>query len=184
MPRARPSLASLLRVPKLRCDNRQCHNQLLVFDALDRRHIDEAFSMSSREIAYKFVSLDPESGSTPSKFRIKQVVHILEDNLDNLSLTREEDDGISVALDPQTLSSGFCVSTEWEVVFLGGTTLAGVILVKRHEARINQLLVKGFDPQLLVEHFNPVEDNTSVLESDVLDDSTCLMLLKDVRGKF
>ncbi|GKE70659.1 hypothetical protein Tco_1528731, partial [Tanacetum coccineum] len=48
--------------------------------------------------------------------------------------TREEEkDGISVALDPQTLSSGFYVSTEWEVVFLGGTTLAKVILVKGHE---------------------------------------------------
>ncbi|GKC38791.1 hypothetical protein Tco_1051175, partial [Tanacetum coccineum] len=29
-------------------------------------------------------------------------------------MTEEEDDGISVALDPQTLSSGFCDSTEWE----------------------------------------------------------------------
>nr|GEW91506.1 hypothetical protein [Tanacetum cinerariifolium] len=48
-------------------------------------------------------------------------------------MTREEDDGISVALDPQTLSSGFCDSTEWEVVILGGTTLGGVILVKEHE---------------------------------------------------
>ncbi|GJU67750.1 retrovirus-related pol polyprotein from transposon TNT 1-94 [Tanacetum coccineum] len=56
-------------------------------------------------------------------------------------MTREEDDGIFVALDPQTLSSGLCVSIEWEVVFLGGTRL-------------------GFDPQLLVEHFNPVGDNT------------------------
>nr|GEV07618.1 hypothetical protein [Tanacetum cinerariifolium] len=36
-----------------------------------------------------------------------------------------------------------------------------------------------FDPQLLVEHFNLVGDNTDVLESDVLDDSTCLMLLED-----
>ncbi|GJZ20558.1 hypothetical protein Tco_0557148 [Tanacetum coccineum] len=116
MPRARPSLASLLRVPKLRCDNRQCHNQLLVFDALDRRQIGEAFSMSSREI----------------------IVQIPEDDLDNLSLTREEDDGISVALDPQFLSR-----------------------------------IAGFDPQLLVEHFSHVEDNTGVLESDVLDDSTC-----------
>ncbi|GKC86736.1 hypothetical protein Tco_1147385 [Tanacetum coccineum] len=43
-------------------------------------------------------------------------------------MTREEDDRISVALDPQTLSSGFCVSTKSEVVILGGTTLAEVIL--------------------------------------------------------
>ncbi|GJY92558.1 hypothetical protein Tco_0508340 [Tanacetum coccineum] len=38
-----------------------------------------------------------------------------------------------------------------------------------------------FDPQLLVEHFNPIGDNTGVLEFDVVDDSTCLMLLEDVR---
>nr|GEV88429.1 reverse transcriptase domain-containing protein [Tanacetum cinerariifolium] len=40
---------------------------------------------------------------------------------------------------------------------------------------------QGFDPQLLVEHFNPVGDNTCVLEFDVVDDSTCLMLFEDVR---
>nr|GEZ82688.1 hypothetical protein [Tanacetum cinerariifolium] len=113
-------------------------------------------------------------------------------------MTREEEDGISVALDPQTLSSGFCVSTEWEVVFLGGTMLAKVILVKGNElptivkvlpvgfhlnpTSVNTCLV-GFDPQLLVEHFNPVRDNTCMLESDVVDDSTCLMLLKDVNSK-
>nr|GEV63436.1 hypothetical protein [Tanacetum cinerariifolium] len=44
------------------------------------------------------------------------------------------------------------------------------------------LLPVGFDLQLLVEHFNPVGDNTCVLKSDVLDDSTCLILLEDVRG--
>ncbi|GKB26678.1 hypothetical protein Tco_0866079, partial [Tanacetum coccineum] len=38
----------------------------------------------------------------------------------------------------------------------------------------------GFDPQLLVEHFTPVEDNTGVIESDVFEGSTCLMLLEDV----
>nr|GEW72754.1 reverse transcriptase domain-containing protein [Tanacetum cinerariifolium] len=36
--------------------------------------------------------------------------------------------------------------------------------------------------QVLVEHFTPVEHNTDALESDVLDDSTCLMLFKDMRG--
>ncbi|GKG29144.1 hypothetical protein Tco_0416509, partial [Tanacetum coccineum] len=51
-------------------DNRRCHNQLLVFDALDRRHIEDVLSMSSREIMYKFVSRDPESRSTASKLRI------------------------------------------------------------------------------------------------------------------
>ncbi|GKB32829.1 hypothetical protein Tco_0872230 [Tanacetum coccineum] len=69
MPRARPSLASLLRVPNLRCDNRRCHNQRLVFEAIDKRQIGEVFSMSSREIVYKFVSMDPKSRSTPFKFR-------------------------------------------------------------------------------------------------------------------
>ncbi|GJV45559.1 hypothetical protein Tco_1430095 [Tanacetum coccineum] len=107
MPRVRPSSASLLRVLKLRCDNRRCHNQLLVFDALDRRQIGDVLSMSSREIVYKFVSQDPEN--------------------------KEEDDIDILALDPQTLSSSLCVSTEWEVVFLGGTMLAEVILVKGHE---------------------------------------------------
>ncbi|GKE91619.1 hypothetical protein Tco_1572714, partial [Tanacetum coccineum] len=48
-------------------------------------------------------------------------------------MTREEDDRISIALDPQTLSFSFYVSTKWEVVFLGGTTLAEMILVKGYE---------------------------------------------------
>nr|GEZ54133.1 integrase, catalytic region, zinc finger, CCHC-type, peptidase aspartic, catalytic [Tanacetum cinerariifolium] len=48
-------------------------------------------------------------------------------------MTREEEDEIYVALDPQTLSSGFCGSAELEVGFFGGTTLAEVILVKGHE---------------------------------------------------
>nr|GEU55356.1 hypothetical protein [Tanacetum cinerariifolium] len=38
--------------------------------------------------------------------------------------------------------------------------------------------LESFDPQLQVEHFNPLGDNTGVLEYDVLDDSTCLMLLE------
>nr|GFA63379.1 hypothetical protein [Tanacetum cinerariifolium] len=44
-------------------------------------------------------------------------------------MTREEDDGIFVALDPQTLSFGFCVLTKWEVGFLGGTMLAEVVQI-------------------------------------------------------
>ncbi|GJR06273.1 hypothetical protein Tco_0529257 [Tanacetum coccineum] len=43
-------------------------------------------------------------------------------------MTREEDDGISI-----TFISGFCIASEWEVVYLGGTTLVEVILVKGHE---------------------------------------------------
>ncbi|GJW62989.1 hypothetical protein Tco_0114873 [Tanacetum coccineum] len=58
-------------------------------------------------------------------------------------MTREEDDGIYVALDPQTLSSGFCVSTKSEVVILGGTTLAKVILGNGHEL---PTIVKVVDP--------------------------------------
>nr|GEV15766.1 reverse transcriptase domain-containing protein [Tanacetum cinerariifolium] len=43
----------------------------------------------------------------------------------------------------------FCVSTEWEVVFLGGTTLAEVILVKGHELpTIVKIMPVGF-------HLNP-----------------------------
>nr|GEW46655.1 retrotransposon protein, putative, Ty3-gypsy subclass [Tanacetum cinerariifolium] len=53
----------------------------------------------------------------------------------------------------QTLCSGFCVSTEWEVVFLGGTTLAEVILVKWHELpTIVKILPVGF-------HLNPTSVN-------------------------
>nr|GEZ40349.1 hypothetical protein [Tanacetum cinerariifolium] len=37
-------------------------------------------------------------------------------------MIREEDDGIAVAMDPQTFISGFCISSEWEVGFLGCTT--------------------------------------------------------------
>ncbi|GKF29103.1 hypothetical protein Tco_0095445, partial [Tanacetum coccineum] len=124
-------------------------------------------------------------------------VQIPENNLDNPSLTREEDDGIYVALDPQTLISGFGVSTELEVVSLRCTIFLGVILVKGHglptivksllvgfhlcPTSVNTLPV-GCDLQELVEHFNPVDDNTCVLRSGVLDNSTCLMLLKDMRG--
>nr|GEV96560.1 reverse transcriptase domain-containing protein [Tanacetum cinerariifolium] len=44
-------------------------------------------------------------------------------------MTREEDDGISVAMDPQTSISGFCISTELEGVCLGGTTFNAPRLV-------------------------------------------------------
>ncbi|GKE45703.1 hypothetical protein Tco_1472987, partial [Tanacetum coccineum] len=69
-------------------------------------------------------------------------------------MTREEDDGISVALDPQTFISGFCISAEWEVVCLGGTTLVEVNLVKGHELpTIVKALPVGF-------HLNPTSVNT------------------------
>ncbi|GKB82481.1 hypothetical protein Tco_0949376, partial [Tanacetum coccineum] len=69
-------------------------------------------------------------------------------------MTREEDEGIYIALDPQTLSSGFYVSTEWEVVFLGGTTLAEVILVQGYELLTTvKVLPVGF-------HLNPTSVNT------------------------
>ncbi|GJW62318.1 hypothetical protein Tco_0111653 [Tanacetum coccineum] len=69
-------------------------------------------------------------------------------------MTREEEDGISVALDPQTLSSSFCVSTKWEELLLGGTTLAEVILVKGHELpTIVKVLPVGF-------HLSPTSVNT------------------------
>ncbi|GJY53797.1 hypothetical protein Tco_0445461 [Tanacetum coccineum] len=83
-------------------------------------------------------------------------VHILEINLENLKLTREEEDGTSEALDPQDwlgskvleildstildllleptdLISGFGVLTNLEVVFLRCTTLVEVNLVKGYE---------------------------------------------------
>nr|GEW20688.1 hypothetical protein [Tanacetum cinerariifolium] len=60
-------------------------------------------------------------------------------------MTREEDDGIYVALNPQ------------EVVFLGGTTLAEVILVKGQELpSIVKVLHVGF-------HLNPTSLNTSLI---------------------
>ncbi|GJR50402.1 hypothetical protein Tco_1400923 [Tanacetum coccineum] len=69
-------------------------------------------------------------------------------------MTEEEDDGISVALDAQTLSSGFYDSTEQEVVVLGGTTLAEVILVKGHILpTIVKVLSVGF-------HLSPTSVNT------------------------
>nr|GEV97981.1 retrovirus-related Pol polyprotein from transposon TNT 1-94 [Tanacetum cinerariifolium] len=48
-------------------------------------------------------------------------------------MTREEDDGIAVAMDSQTFISSFCISSEWEVGCLGCTTLVEVNLVKGHE---------------------------------------------------
>ncbi|GJV23875.1 hypothetical protein Tco_1376570 [Tanacetum coccineum] len=53
-----------------------------------------------------------------------------------------------------TLSSGFCVATEWEVVCLGGTTLVEVILVKGHKLpTVVKVLPIGF-------HLNPTSVNT------------------------
>ncbi|GKF89395.1 hypothetical protein Tco_0263358 [Tanacetum coccineum] len=69
--------------------------------------------MSSREIVYKFVSLDPESSSKKFTNKVHELravpchmfrasgVQIPENNLDNMSLTREEEDGTSVAWDPE-----------------------------------------------------------------------------------
>nr|GEU93543.1 hypothetical protein [Tanacetum cinerariifolium] len=66
-------------------------------------------------------------------------------------MRREEDDGISVALDPKY---DWVPSAEWEVGFLGGTTLAEVILVKGHELpTIVKVLPVGF-------HLNPTLVNT------------------------
>ncbi|GJU24023.1 hypothetical protein Tco_1162644 [Tanacetum coccineum] len=77
-------------------------------------------------------------------------VQIAENNLDNLSLTREEYDGTSVALDPQE-SLG-------EVVSLMGTTLVEVILVKGHKLPTKvKCLPVGCDLLALVELFNPIE---------------------------
>ncbi|GJR65482.1 hypothetical protein Tco_0011547 [Tanacetum coccineum] len=47
----------------------------------------------------------------------------------------------------------FCVSTEWEVVFLGGTTLAKVILVKGHELpTIVKVLPVGFHFKVILSY--------------------------------
>nr|GEW16767.1 hypothetical protein [Tanacetum cinerariifolium] len=83
-------------------------------------------------------------------------------------MTKEEDDGISVTMDPQ------------EGVCLGGTTLVEVILVKCFNAprlvlySIDLVLLdgceillffvlpEGFDQLALVEHFTPVECNIEI----------------------
>ncbi|GJY25592.1 hypothetical protein Tco_0400318, partial [Tanacetum coccineum] len=48
---------------------------------------------------------------------------------------------------------------------------------------VHKLYCNCYDLLALIELFNPVKGNTCVLESDVLDDSTCLMLLEDVRDE-
>nr|GEX43147.1 hypothetical protein [Tanacetum cinerariifolium] len=63
-----------------------------------------------------------------------------------------------------------------------GRGIQATLEVEDSHVTLTSINPDGFDPQLLVEHFNPVEDNTSMLESDVLDDSTCLMFLEDVSG--
>nr|GEY96375.1 hypothetical protein [Tanacetum cinerariifolium] len=57
-------------------------------------------------------------------------------------MKRDEDDGISVALDPQ-----------WEVVFLGGTTLAEVILVKGHELPSIVKVLPGIEQYFLMKDY-------------------------------
>nr|GEV52786.1 hypothetical protein [Tanacetum cinerariifolium] len=56
-----------------------------------------------------------------------------------------------------------------------------LVLVVNRDFQCQSLLL-CFDSQLLIEHFNPVGDNTCVLESVVLDDSACLMLLEDAKS--
>ncbi|GJV89105.1 hypothetical protein Tco_1533043 [Tanacetum coccineum] len=88
-------------------------------------------------------------------------------------MTREEYDGISVALDPQTISFGFCVSTEWEVVFLGGTTLAEVILVKGQELpTIVKILPVGWASTLFFMFLLGVCEILSFDEVDVITNPT------------
>ncbi|GJU82693.1 hypothetical protein Tco_1285058 [Tanacetum coccineum] len=75
---------------------------------------------------------------------------------------------------------------------MDGTHMEINMLVEKKYPLIKELLEKmlnlqleveeeSVDLQLLVEHFNPVGDSTSVLKSDVFNDSTCLLLLEDVR---
>ncbi|GJS50281.1 hypothetical protein Tco_0600402 [Tanacetum coccineum] len=76
-PLTNPCLASSSIVPKFKWDNLRCHNQDLVFEALDKRKIGEDFNISSNESVYKLVSLKPVSRSAPSKLRTKQSLHII-----------------------------------------------------------------------------------------------------------
>nr|GEY41651.1 hypothetical protein [Tanacetum cinerariifolium] len=82
-------------------------------------------------------------------------------------------DGASWSIDVDTRESAKSTALGAASTGTGETTIDGGVMYS---------LNIGFDPQLQVEHFNPLGDNTGVLEYDVLDDSTCLMLLEYVRG--
>nr|GEX59317.1 copia protein [Tanacetum cinerariifolium] len=80
------------------------------------------------------------------------------------------DDGASWSIDVDTGESAKSTALGTVVT---GTGETAIVRGLKYSSNI------GFDLKLLVEHFNLVGDNTGVLESDVVDDSTWLMLLKD-----
>ncbi|GJR94734.1 zinc finger, CCHC-type containing protein [Tanacetum coccineum] len=104
-PRASPCLASVVIESKFKCDNLRCHNQDLVFEALDKRQMGEDNIISSRDKVYKFEPFDPlidELRAVSYYMLGASRVQILENNLKNLKLTREED-GEFKTVDPQCL---------------------------------------------------------------------------------
>ncbi|GKE36541.1 hypothetical protein Tco_1459946, partial [Tanacetum coccineum] len=58
---------------EVKWDNLRCHNQDLVFKALDKRQMREDNIISSRDKVDKLEPLDRLSKSTPSKSRMKQI---------------------------------------------------------------------------------------------------------------
>ncbi|GJW99020.1 hypothetical protein Tco_0180828 [Tanacetum coccineum] len=108
-------------VPKFKCDKRQCHNQDLVLEALDKRQIGEDFIISSMDNVYKLDPLVPlvdqhlqdyERNSTKKfVYKVDELravfghmlgatrVQVPEDDLDHLKLVRGEDGAVET-LDP------------------------------------------------------------------------------------
>ncbi|GKF06778.1 hypothetical protein Tco_0037446, partial [Tanacetum coccineum] len=104
-------------------------------------------------------------------------VQILENNLDDLHSSREED-GTSETMNPQDLPGsllfayidlrilGLGVSVYGAVGFLGGTSADVVILVKGHTfPTIVKVRPVGCDLLALVDGFTLVEDNIGLLET-------------------
>ncbi|GJS31694.1 hypothetical protein Tco_0492314 [Tanacetum coccineum] len=102
-------------------------------------------------------------------------VQILENNLDNLHSSKEED-GTLETMDPQDLLGsllladidsiilGLGISDFKAVGFLRGTSVVLVILVKGHAfSTIVKVQLVGCDPLALVDGITPVEDNIAVI---------------------
>ncbi|GJT02246.1 hypothetical protein Tco_0823415 [Tanacetum coccineum] len=104
-------------------------------------------------------------------------VQILENNLDDLHSSREEDRtsktmdlqellGSFLLADKDLIFLGLGVSLSRAVGFLGGTLAVVVILVKGNAfPTIVKVQPVGRDPLALVDGFTPVEDNIGLLET-------------------
>ncbi|GJU02855.1 hypothetical protein Tco_1113193 [Tanacetum coccineum] len=106
-------------------------------------------------------------------------VQILENNLDDLHSSREEN-GTSETIDTQDLPGSFLladidliilgVSLSRAVGFLKGTSVGVVSLVKGHTfPTIVKVRLVGCDPLALVDGFTPVEDNIGLLKTSIIE---------------